>query len=126
MARRLISLRDGAVLLGLILLCTVLFWVFSRGEQGAVAVVNQGNEELLRQELTALQEEVSFDFDGADGHHVTVVLSPEGARIAAADCPDQVCVRTGALTLAGEVSICLPARISLRLEGPGGTDAVTW
>ena len=37
----------------------------------------------------------------------------------ASTCPDQECVQTGQLTRAGESAICLPARVTLRLEGGG-------
>ena len=44
-----------------------------------------------------------------------------------ADCPDQICVHTGKLTKPGQAAVCLPARISVRLEGKSesGADATT-
>ena len=33
------------------------------------------------------------------------------------DCPDQVCVRTGKLTRAGQIAVCLPNRVIVRLIG---------
>ena len=33
------------------------------------------------------------------------------------DCPDQVCVRTGKLTRAGQIAVCLPNRVIVRLVG---------
>ena len=58
---------------------------------------------------------------------VTIHFSPQGAAVASSTCPDQVCVKTGTLTRAGESAICLPARISLRLEGSGNTvDAMVY
>lgn len=32
-------------------------------------------------------------------------------------CPDQVCVRTGKLTHAGQMAVCLPTRVTVRLIG---------
>ena len=124
--RKLFTRRDAAVLLLLLALAAVLFPVFSRGEQGTAAVVTWGDTELFRQDLTALQQETALTFAGEDGHTVTILFSPDGARVAEADCPDQVCVRTGKLTRAGDTAICRPARISLRLTGAGSADAVTW
>ena len=46
-------------------------------------------------------------------------FAPQGAAVTASTCPDQVCVQTGQLTRAGESAICLPARVTLRLEGGG-------
>ena len=40
--------------------------------------------------------------------------------------PDQVCVRTGRLTRAGQVAVCLPHRVILKLTGTStdGIDAI--
>ena len=41
----------------------------------------------------------------------TIVLSGKTAKMADADCRDQVCVRTGTLTHAGQAAVCLPHRV---------------
>ena len=60
-----------------------------------------------------------------DGHNV-IVLSGKTAVMQSADCPDQVCVRTGRLTRAGQVAVCLPHRVILKLTGTStdGIDAI--
>ena len=45
----------------------------------------------------------------------TIVLSGKTAKMADADCRDQVCVRTGTLTHAGQAAVCLPHRVVLKL-----------
>ena len=62
----------------------------------------------------------------ANGYTLTLILSPDGAEIAHADCPTQDCVHTGKITRPGQSIVCLPARISVVLEGSGdgGVDAV--
>ena len=56
----------------------------------------------------------------------TIVLSGKTAKMADADCRDQVCVRTGTLTHAGQAAGCLPHRVVLKLVGvnDSGIDAV--
>lgn len=51
-----------------------------------------------------------------DGHN-TVVLKGRTAAMQSADCRDQVCVRTGTLTRAGQAAVCLPNRVILKLAG---------
>lgn len=60
-----------------------------------------------------------------DGHNV-IVLSGRTAVMQSADCADQVCVRTGRLTRAGQVAVCLPHRVILKLTGTStdGIDAI--
>ena len=56
-----------------------------------------------------------------EGETVTNVIEIDGktVRFAQSDCPDQVCVRTGTLTRAGQLAVCLPNRVVVRLIGAG-------
>lgn len=46
-----------------------------------------------------------------------IEITSSGVRFAESDCPDQVCVRTGTLTRAGQSAVCLPNRVIVRLTG---------
>ena len=68
----------------------------------------------------------SFRVEGADGFDL-VEIDGRRVRIAEADCPDQVCVRTGWITRAGQAAVCLPNRVVVKLVGAradGGVDAI--
>ena len=69
-------------------------------------------------ERVALTDETDRTID-LDGHNV-IVLAGKTARVESADCNDQVCVRTGTLTRAGQVAVCLPNRVVLKLVGETG------
>ena len=60
-----------------------------------------------------VQETVTIE--GAVTNHIQVIA--EGVRFAESDCPDQVCVRSGLLTRAGQSAVCLPNRVIVRLTG---------
>ncbi len=104
---------------GLLLLGGALYLLLSLSPQGRTAIVERDGEVVLRQDLSQLTEETTYTVEGAQGIEVTITLSPAGAAVSASTCPDQVCVRTGQLTRSGESAICLPAKVSLRLEGGG-------
>lgn len=69
-------------------------------------------------ERVALTDETDRTID-LDGHNV-IVLAGKTACVESADCHDQVCVRTGTLTRAGQVTVCLPNRVVLKLVGETG------
>jgi hypothetical protein len=52
-----------------------------------------------------------------DGEHSTVEFKDGRVRIQQADCPDKVCVRTGWISKPGEVIVCLPYRIVVKISG---------
>lgn len=110
-------LGDAAVVLAVALLavfCAVRTW---GGETEGLTVV------------VAIDGQVTerFPLDGAGEHTYTYngytlrFEEREGGICAAqSDCPTQDCVHTGLVSRGGQSIVCLPARISVTLEG-GGT-----
>ena len=103
------------VIIGVVLaLAAVIAAVLALGTSGdrLYAEVWQDNELVERVELTDRTDR-TIDLDG----HNVIVLSGRTATMRSADCHDQVCVRTGTLTRAGQVAVCLPNRVVLRITG---------
>ena len=46
-----------------------------------------------------------------------IQIEEDCVYFAESDCPDQVCVRSGKLTRAGQIAVCLPNRVIVRLVG---------
>lgn len=124
--RKLISRRGIFTLLALLALCLLLFFLYRFLPGGTVAIVEKNGEEVLRQELSQLTAEKAVTVEGENGITLTVAFYPDGAAVLSSGCPDKICVNKGKLTRGGEAAICLPARVSLRLEGGPSDDAVTY
>ena len=79
-----------------------------------IAVVNQNRKEVNRIDLDAEKEVREIQIPG-----VNVVLQAEKGRIRylRSDCPDQICVKTGWLTGAGQMAACLPNKSIVTIEG---------
>lgn len=103
------------VIIGVVLaLSAAIAAVLALGTSGdrLYAEVWQDNELVERVELTDSTDR-TIDLGG----HNVIVLSGRTAAMQSADCRDQVCVRTGTLTRAGQVAVCLPNRVVLRIAG---------
>ncbi|MBQ7598742.1 MAG: NusG domain II-containing protein [Clostridia bacterium] len=50
-----------------------------------------------------------------------ISFSREGVRVSAADCPDQLCVKTGTIRFPGESIACVPNRVVVVLRRQTGT-----
>ena len=72
-----------------------------------------------------LSEAGEFSWRNGDSF-LTVRVEDGRARILVSSCPDQTCVRMGAISRGGETAVCLPNRavIYLTLENQSETDAV--
>lgn len=104
------------VIIGVVLVCAAAMaaamWLHASGGGRLYAEIWQDGVRIERIELTGTTDR-TIDLDG----HNVIVLSGRTARMASANCNDQVCVRTGTLRYAGQVAVCLPNRVVLRLVG---------
>lgn len=126
--RRLFGRRDLLAVLGVALAALIWLLLARAAPGGTTAVVELDGQVVMTRDLTRLEGTESAGIEGRNGIALTVEFSREGARIAQSGCPDKTCQRTGWLRKAGDSAVCLPGRVVLRLEGPGGAgiDAETY
>ena len=120
----MIKNRYLIITVGLILLGAFIAVFFLHGKQdGSIAVIYQDGNLLKRVDLTEVTEPYEFTVESENG---TNVIRVEKNRISVtdADCPDKICVNTGAIPDNGSVIVCLPHRLEIRLEETE-IDAVT-
>lgn len=63
-----------------------------------------------------------------EGEQVTNVIEVDGLRmrVVQANCHDQVCIRSGWIDRAGQIAVCLPNHLEIKITGgqPSDVDAV--
>ena len=103
------------VLLGLSLLAGIasaLSACPAKDGGSSYAVVTRGGVELARMPLS---EDCRYVVSDADVR--CVIETSDGAvRMAEADCPDRLCVASGPKSERGQVIVCLPNEIVIRVE----------
>ncbi len=118
--KRLKTHRNDVILIAVLLLlggALALFLRITRQGGGYVSVRADG--EVLME--LPLHENTQITL-GEGGHTNTLVIENGTARVTAADCPDQICVRQGAVRFAGESIVCLPHRLVVTVEGGAPSD----
>lgn len=71
-----------------------------------------------------LDRETTVNVEGPLG--TTVVKVEEGkARIISSPCPRKLCIRMGSISKAGEMVVCVPNKVVVRIKGKQEIDAVT-
>jgi len=61
-------------------------------------------------------ETETYVYSDDHGHENTIVREGTTIRIDSADCKDQLCVRMGAKSEAGETVLCLPNRVLIEVK----------
>lgn len=92
-----------------------LFLLLTR-QGGGLVRVQIGGETVME---LPLDQDVRIVL-GEGGHTNTLVIAGGAAQVTAADCPDQICVRQGAVRYNGESIVCLPHRLVVTIEGGQG------
>lgn len=112
---KLFKIGDIVVIAALLLLSLLIFLssLPSRSKTAAQAVISVNGEEYGRYPLSA-DREITIE---QEGHRNTVEIKDGKVFMKEADCPDKSCVKQGKITKNGEVIVCLPARITVTLEG---------
>lgn len=112
----------ASVLTALIAAAGIVVWLIMRNvprENPAAEIYLNG--ELLK--TVPLSEDCEFTVDCGNGHN-TVTVSGGAVSVTEADCPDKVCVRTGAISGGAVPIVCLPHRLEIRVvDGADSVDA---
>jgi len=112
-------LPGDAVAIGAVLLIAVLVFLLQ------LALLREPETVFIRTETG----EVTYPLhvDGAytvcsAGHTLVVSVLSGEVSVTSSDCPGGDCMKKGVITRAGESIVCLPARVSITLEGGGDAD----
>lgn len=117
---------DVCIMLSVAIFSAVVFLYASGvGDMPAVCVIEVNGEEFARYDLSSLTQEKVIKIDNEFGKN-TIVIDRHGAAVIYSDCADKTEVESGKITTAGQSLICLPHRLTVRLEGNEKTDVTAW
>ena len=94
--------------------------MFFRESGDLKAVVRQDGKIIKEVELQTVQSPYLFPVKG--DIPLIILFESDGACVKSSECRDKICVNTGKLTRAGQMAICLPARVTLELQSVEGTE----
>ena len=120
----MLTLPDKILIGSLVILSGLsLFALAAFRSVGQTVVVEQDGRTMVRCSV-ALED--TLRVEGPLG--VTTIEIVKGrVRVLDSPCPHKLCVRAGAIGEAGELVVCVPNRVVVRVEGESrkGVDAVT-
>lgn len=110
----------------LIIICAVigilgLGFHYGVQRQGAYVTVSVDGEVI---KTLSLSENQSYEILGYDGGVNYLVIEDGYAYLSDADCPDQICVKTGKISKVGETIVCLPHRVVCEVLKEGEDAAI--
>lgn len=106
-----------AIILVAVLLGTAGFNFLKKSDAGNknIAVIRKDNRIIRKIDLDKVKESERITVGGS--YRDTILVEKGRIRFEEADCPDQVCVKTGWLSKKGDMAVCLPNRTIIKIEG---------
>ena len=116
--------RNDILLILALLLVSAAVWgaVALTRKPGDLVIVEINGEQYAS---FPINEDTRIEIPTEGGHVNVLVIEGGKAYIESADCPDKLCVKSRAISGAGESIICLPHKLVVRISGESGVDAVT-
>lgn len=112
---------DGGIVAFVVVLavvCGTLIWGRTAEVGELTVVITADGQEVERVALDVFPDTPQVYY--GNGYTLQVSTETDGKQgicVSVSDCPTQDCVHTGTITRAGQSIVCLPARISIVLEG---------
>ena len=113
------------IILFLIICIGFLIQKYYFGKSGTSAIIEQDGETVAELDLNKDTELFLNDENGGSN---TITGHNGQISVTEANCPDLVCVRTGAISETGEVIACLPHKliITISSDQTNSLDGLTW
>ncbi|WP_010632128.1 NusG domain II-containing protein [Sporolactobacillus vineae] len=88
-----------------------------------IAVVSLNNKQIRQVVLTGNTKTEEFTVYTKSGDYNTIEVNKNRIRIKKANCPDQICVRTGYISEPGQTIVCLPHRVVIEIHRADRSEA---
>jgi len=107
---------DYVVIAVIIITAVLMAFLFLENDSiEKVAVITHNNTVLDTVRLDRVNDRYTLNYQGE--YPGTIEAENGRIRFSHAECPDQVCVRTGWISRPGQIAVCLPAGIIVKIEG---------
>lgn len=108
-------IADALLIAGLLLLALLIYLLLQINQrEGSVVSVCVNGAEIARYSLA---QDGEYPLNGGTN---LLVIEDGAARIAAADCPDALCIHQGKIRYSGQCITCLPNRLTVTVLGGEG------
>lgn len=116
-----------ASLLAAALIIYLLFAGFVFGEQPESVAIFVDGKEYATYNFAEISGVKNVEINTVFGHNIVEITS-DSARVIEASCPDKTDIQSGRITKPGQMIVCVPNRVTVRIIGKSGArvDKVTY
>lgn len=112
MNRKLLSLADVLIILGVLFLALTIFFSFFLSNKGNRVVVTIENETVAELDLNVDSKRTFSTEYGFNN----LVIEKGSCKVETADCRDGICINRGKISKTGESIVCLPHKLIVEIK----------
>lgn len=105
--------NDKILILAVLIAAVVMWMLLSFRGIGKEVVIYRDGEEIHRFEMI---NDTHIDLEYDDGQENVVEIKGGEVSVTSASCPDQICVKQGAISQKGETIVCLPHKLVIEIQ----------
>ena len=105
-----------------VVIIALFLFQYLTGTNGDYAVITQDGITIGQYRLSGNQ---TFTVTTEDGHSNTLTIKDGQIWVSQADCPDQLCMKQGHISRAGQSIICLPHKLTVLISARAEQDVDT-
>lgn len=114
---KIFKIGDLIVLAVFIIAAALAIYFMTKPTGSEVYIYKDGK--LLEAVSLSVEKTVKVD------EHITVKISGGAAYVLKSDCKGQDCVKAGKISKVGEMIVCLPNKVVIKIVGDGEVDYIT-
>lgn len=116
--------RDIILVLSMVIIAAAAFLIINYivKKDGSYAVIKVDGNVIKTLDLNS--DETTIEVNGYQGGVNKVVINDGKVSMTEADCPDELCVKTGKISRVGETIVCLPHRVVVEIKGSQDDDSI--
>ena len=126
----MITVWDKTIIATMLIAALVIYLLFAGfvfGEHPESVMIFVDGKEYASYNLAEISGVKKVEINTEFGHN-TVEITSDGARVTQASCPDKTDIQSGRITKPGQMLVCAPNRVMVRIIGRNGSevDKVTY
>jgi len=117
MIKKLAAHKIEVILVILILILSFFLFIFFHYKKSGenFAVIEQNGTQVYKINLSTVKNPYDIEINGE--FHVIIRVEQNKIYFKESTCPDKLCKKMGKISFPGQTAICLPAKVSIRIEG---------
>lgn len=111
--RKFLNAKEIIIIFLITTACIIALLFINNSQNGKYAVISVDGAEILKISLSENKQNITLE----NTENIVFEVKNGEIFVAHTDCPDEICLKTGAISRKGQTIVCLPKKITVKIIG---------